>query len=1020
MKLPRLAIDNHQFTLVMVVLLTLAGLASFITMPRSEDPQVAPPATSIIVIYPGASPADIEQLIVDPIEEAINELDDIKKFHSESNDGMALITVEFTGDSDAGEKYNDVVQKVGQVRNTLPGDVMSIELIKWAISNTNILQVALSSDSTSYARLKKNAERLKKKLEQIPGVRRAKIWAVPDQQVRISLDIPKMAALKIPLKLVTGALQSANVNIPAGSMDIGDRKFNIRTSGRFTSLEEIRNTIIHARAGRPLRLSDIAHVEFIDEDQTYKARFNGRRSIFLTMNQKEGTNIFNVIDAARAEIESFKAELGTDSDLFYVFDQSKSVAKRLNVFFSNLAQGMLLVGFIIFLAFGFNLSLLITLVIPLSIVIAIAFVDLSGYGLQQMSIVAMVIALGLLVDNAIVVTENIIRFQKMGYARVEAAIKGVGQVGWAVVSSTVTTVLAFVPIIMMQDMTGKFIRSMPVTVVYILLASLLLALTLTPYLASRFLKEKPETKPRWLLRLFNGFITKTYRQRLRYVLANPKKILALTIAVFIFSLALFPLVGVSFFPKAEKNQFIININTPMGSTLDYTDGIARRVEDMLDRAPQIAGYASNIGRGNPQIYYNVQPKNESSNHAQLFVQLSTEDKGIIAAYLDSLRRETARIPGARIDVKEFQQGPPVEAPIAIKILGDDLDELTRIARHVEKMMRETTGMINIENPLATSATDLYVSINREKAALSGIPLHEIDQTIRAALTGQEIGSYRDNQGEDYPLTLRLPRPDKMHIRDFAKIYLNTPQGEAVPLAQLAEITFKETPAVITHFKTQRNVTLKADAADGYSVNSLTAGLIEQLDNYDWPGGYGYYVGGELESRQESFGGMGKAALVALIAIFGVLVLQFRSYRQPLIVFSAIPLAITGSILALLVSGYSFSFTAFIGLTSLIGIVINNSIILVDYTNQLRAEGANINEALIKAGETRFTPIILTTATTIGGLLPLTLGGGTLWAPMGWTIIGGLTLSTVLTLLIVPTLYTVFSKESEISAETRKV
>ncbi len=1017
MKLPRLAIDNHQFTLVMVVLLTLAGLASFITMPRSEDPQVAPPATSIIVVYPGASPADIEQLIVDPLEEAINELDDIKKFNSESNDGMALINVEFTGDSDASEKYNDVVQKVGQVRNTLPRDIMSIELIKWAISNTNILQVALSSDSASYARLKKDAERLKKRLERIPGVRRAKIWGVPEQQVRVSLDMPKMAALKIPLKQVAAALQSANANIPAGSMDIGDRKFNIRTSGRFASLEEIRNTIIHARAGRPLRLKDIASIEFLDEDQTYKARYNGRRSIFLTMNQKEGTNIFNVIDAARDAIESFEKELGGDTRLFYVFDQSGSVAKRLNVFFYNLAQGMLLVGFIIFLAFGFNLSALITLVIPLSIVIAIAFVDLSGYGLQQMSIVAMVIALGLLVDNAIVVTENIIRFQKMGHSRIEAAVKGVGQVGWAVVSSTVTTVLAFVPIIMMQDMTGKFIRSMPVTVVYILLASLLLALTLTPYLASRFLKKEPETEPRWLLRRFNRFIAGSYRRRLAYALSNPKKVLALTVAVFISSLALFPLVGVSFFPKAEKNQFIININTPMGSTLDYTDGIARRVEAMLDKTPRVTGYASNIGRGNPQIYYNVQPKNESSNHAQLFIQLGTEDKEVIASFLDSLRRETARIPGVRIDVKEFQQGPPVEAPIAIKILGDDLTELTRIARRVETMMRETAGIINIENPLATSATDIHVRINREKAAISGIALHEIDQTIRAALTGQEIGSFRDAEGEDYPLTLRLPRPERMRMRDFSKIYLNTPAGEAVPLSQLASITFKETPAVITHFKTQRNVTLKADAADGFSVDGLTAGLIKQLDNYDWPRGYGYYVGGELESRQESFGGMGKAALVALIAIFGVLVLQFRSFRQPLIVFSAIPLAITGSILALMISGYSFSFTAFIGLTSLIGIVINNSIILVDYTNQLRAEGMTINQALIKAGETRFTPIILTTATTIGGLLPLTLGGGTLWAPMGWTIIGGLTLSTVLTLLIVPTLYTVFSHEDEIIPQT---
>ncbi len=1009
MKLPRLAIQNHQFTIVMVILLTLAGLTSFLTMPRSEDPQVSPAATSIIVVYPGASPADIEQLIVDPIEEAVNELDDIKKFRSKSNDGLALITVEFYSGSDPNEKYNDVVQKVGQVRNSLPQDIMSIDLIKWAISNTNILQVALSADTVSYAELEKSSERLKKRLERIPGVKKAKIWAAPDQDVRVSLDMPKMAALKIPLKLVIGALQSANANIPGGSIDIGDSKFNIRTSGRFTSLDEIRNTIIHARLGMPLRLRDIASVGFVDEDETYLARYNGRRSVFITMNQKEATNIFNVMDAAKKEIEAFKSTMPADRQLFYVFDQSKSVAKRLNVFFSNLAQGMLLVGFIIFLAFGFNLSALITLVIPLSITIAIAFVDMSGYGLQQMSIVAMVIALGLLVDNAIVVTENIMRFQRMGRSRLQAAIEGVGEVGWAVVSSTVTTVLAFVPIIMMQDMTGEFIRSMPVTVVYILLASLLLALTLTPYLASRVLKEKPESEPRWMIKRFNSFIAGTYRKLLNYALKRSKLVIIIAVGAFILSLTLFPLVGISFFPKAEKNQFIINVNTPKGSTLTYTDHVARQIEILLKGSPIIKGYAANIGRGNPQIYYNVQPKNESSTHAQFFVEMNTEDKQKIGLYLDSLRIKTAKIPGARVDVKEFQQGPPVEAPIAIKVLGDNLKMLTKIARDVEAMMHSTKGVMNIDNPLATAATDIKVVINREKAAISGIPVHEIDQTIRTALTGTKISNYRDPSGDDHPITLRLQRMGKTRFSDFDKIYLSTSQGEPVPLSQLAQIEFIETPAVISHFKTQRNVTIKADAADGYSVDGLTTALIGQLDKYDWPRGYSYYVGGELESRQESFGGMGKAALVALIAIFGVLVLQFRSFRQPLIVFSAIPLAITGSVLALLFSGYSFSFTAFIGLTSLIGIVINNSIILVDYTNKLRQEGMATDAALIKAGETRFTPIILTTATTIGGLLPLTLGGGTLWAPMGWTIIGGLTLSTVLTLLVVPTLYKLYSR-----------
>ncbi len=1017
MKLPKLAIENHQFTNVFVILLVLFGVVSFLTMPRSEDPQVSPAGTSVIVIYPGANPADMEELIMDPIEEVINELEDIKEIKSTAKDGLAVVAVEFLSGSDPDDKYSEVVQKVNSIRNRLPEDIFSLELMKWTISDVSILQVALICDSADYVSLKKEAERLKENLERVGGVKKVKTWAYPEREVRVAVDLEKLANKHIPLTQVMGAIVNENQNLPGGSIDIGTRRFNIRTSGNYESPEAIRNTIVHSAEGKTVLLKDIADVRFDFEDKKYTARFNGRHAVFVTVTQKIGTNIFDVEGRLKEQIAEFEKKLPRHIDLDYAFDQSESVASRMNGFFLNLFQGLLLVGAIVLLAVSLRAALIVMLAIPISIAIGIGFVDLSGFGLEQMSIAGLVIALGLLVDNAIVVIENITRYMRMGLSKKEAAIKGTGQIAWAVVSSTATTVLAFVPIMMMQNITGEFIRSMPVTVVYTLSASLLISLILTPYLSSKWLRRRDAEHESKLRGILNRQIENQYRRSLNFALKNPLRVVIIALLVFIGSLALFPLVGVSFFPKAEKPQFIININTPQGSSLAFTDSVTAQVETVLMSYDDIRHYAANIGHGNPRIYYNVISRNEQATHAQIFVQLKKHDLKRFRQIIHELRERFADFAGTKIEVKEFEQGPPFEAPIAIRILGDNLDVLKRIAGNVETIVRTTGGTININNPLGTSKTDLQININRAKAGMSGVPMTEIDRTVRTAVAGLAVSRFRDAQGEEYNIVVRLPFKNKLTVADLERIYVSSLSGAQIPLMQLASVEFKASPQLITHYNLQRNVTITADVESGTTVDDAMLIIQPQLDEYNWPKGYRYAIGGELEKREESFGGMAKAVLVALIGIFGVLVLQFRSYTQPLIVFSAIPMAIIGSVLALLVTGYSFSFTAFIGLTSLVGIVVNNSIILVDYTNQLRREeNKGIVEALKEAGKTRFMPIVLTTATTVGGLLPLTLGGGTMWAPMGWTIIGGLLMSTFLTLIVVPVLYKLYTKEEVLITE----
>jgi len=1008
MRLPRLALDNHQFTSVLIILLVIFGLVSFLTMPRSEDPLVSPAGSSIIVIYPGATPADMEELIVDPIEEVINELDDIKKMTSTAKDGLALIGVEFITGSDPDDKYSDVVQKVNSIRNTFPADILSLEINKWTISDVQILQIALHSSTAAYARLEYEADVLKQQLEKTAGVQKVKTWAYPEQEVRISIDLVRMAQFNLSLSQVIQSMQSANQNIPGGSIDIGSKKFNIQTSGSYQTLEDIKNTIIHAAGGRLLYLHDIADVAMDYEELSYYARFKNQRSVFVTVSQKPGTNIFDIIDQLNEKIGHFRSALPPEISLSYAFDQSESVSTRITSFFMNLLQGLFLVGLVVLAAVGIRAAFIVILVIPISILIAIGFIDLSDFGLQQMTISGMVIALGLLVDNAIVVIENISRFMRQGYAAEEAAVKGTEQIAWAIVSSTATTVLAFVPMIMMKNVTGDFIRSMPATVVYTLSASLLVALILTPYLASKYLHIDRQSSINRLQQLLNRFISVNYKNILSYALDKPKRIIAIAISVFILSLGLFPLIGISFFPKAEKPQFIINIDTPEGTSLDQTDKTAQEVEKILAEYSQIRHFATNIGHGNPRIYYNVIPKNETSTHAQIFVLINAYEPESFEVLINALRERFAQFAGAKIEVKEFEQGPPVEAPIAIRVIGEDLEALRVLSLRVEQIFSQTPGAVNINNPLTTTKNDLQVRINREKAGMLGVPLIEIDRTIRASIAGLSVSKYRNEKGKEFDIVVQLPVDDKTDLEDLDRVYVSSVSGAQIPLMQLAALEFKASPLVINHYNLERSVTITADVERGYSVEAVTGQIANKLDKLRWSRGYRYDIGGEQESREESFGGMSQAVLVALIGIFGVLVLQFRSYRQPLIVFSAIPLAVIGSILALLITNNTFSFTAFIGLTSLVGIVINNSIILVDYTNQLRAKGQDIIPALLEAGQTRFTPIILTTATTVGGLLPLTLAGGTLWAPMGWTIIGGLIVSTLLTLILVPVLYKIFS------------
>jgi multidrug efflux pump subunit AcrB len=627
-----------------------------------------------------------------------------------------------------------------------------------------------------------------------------------------------------------------------------------------------------------------------------------------------------------------------------------------------------------------------------------------GITINQLSIVGMVVALGLLVDDSIVVVENIERYLRLGYSRREAAMKATKQIGLAVIGCTVTLVFAFLPLMFLPEGAGDFIRSLPAAVVTTVLASLFVSLTIVPFLSSRILSNHENPEGNLFLRGLKKFIGGSYRRLLHSAIARPVTTLLVALVIFAGSLALVPVVGFSVFPASEKPMFLINIETPLGTSLQATDQVAKYVEKEINNIPDLKNYATNVGRGNPRIYYNVIPQNEVSNYAQLFVQLKETPPAEKRKLIDQLRTKFKFYPNARIEVKDFEQGPPVEAPIAIRLFSEDLDTLRSLAFKVEALLKKTPGTIYVNNELTTLKTDLQVKVNKEKAGLLGVPVSEIDRTIRMAVAGLNIGTFRKENGDEYNITVTLPRDERQTFDAFSKVYVTSVTGASIPLNQLADIRFETSPVTIKHYDKDRYTVTTAFVQSGYNTGKLTEGIIKQLDTMHFPPNSHYVAAGEVEASQESFGGLGTIVLITVFGILGTLILEFKTFRGTLIVLSVIPLGIIGAVLMLLATGNTFSFVAVIGLIALIGIEVKNSILLVDYTDQLRKQGMSLDKAIQEAGETRFVPIILTTLTAIGGLLPLVMENNPLYSPLALVIIGGLISSTLLTRIVTPVLY----------------
>lgn len=1004
MRISEFSVKNYQFTLIMFVMALLVGINSLLNMPRSEDPNIESPFFAVVAVYPGAGPQDMEELVVDPIEKSLSELEDVKTIISDIGDGLASVRIDFKYEVDVNEKYQEVVRTVNALRGELPQELYTLEVRRFRPSDVNIVQVALVSETAPYKEMEKQSDRLKESLETIKSLKNVETWGYPEQQVRVSLRLEQIAQQGIPINNVLGAIQSENVNIPGGNVWMNSRKFNVKTSGSYADAEEVRNTIVYSSGSKVVYLRDVATVDYGYGEESHLVRLDGKRAVFVTAALKVGENISNIKAQYQPILDEFSQRLPESIELVKNFDQTESVDRRLSGLGRDFIIAILLVS-ITLLPLGFRAAAVVMISIPLSLFIGLTFLDLLGFNINQLSIVGLVVALGILVDDSIVVVENIERWMREGLSKRQAAVEATKQIGLAVIGCTITLILAFVPLVFLPEASGDFIRSLPMAVITTVTASLLISLTIVPFLASRMLSKSHNPEGNLFLRLLKRAISGSYSRLLVVALNWPKISLLVAAAIFAGVLSLAPMVGFSLFPRSEKPQFLVNISAAPGSNLYETNRITRDVEATLAKYPEIKHQAVNVGHGNPRIYYNVIPQNDDAEFAQIFVQLQqdteTEEK---VKLIDHLRKEFSEYPNAKIEVKDFEQGPPVEAPVAIRIFGENMDTLRSLAFQVEDLVRATEGAIYVTNPLQGLKTNLHVNVNKDKSSLLGVPTSEIDKTIRLAISGLELGSFNNDDGDEYAINVSIPKGNYSELSVFDNLYVNNVQGQAIPLKQLADITFETSPPVIRHYDKQRFVTITAFVKTGHLAQTINNSMIEQLDRFPFPEGYSYVAAGEIEAQQQSFGGMGTIIIVTVFAFIAVLILEFGTFKSTLIVLSVIPLGIIGAILALLLTGNTFSFVAVVGLIALVGIEVKNSILLVDFTNQLRREGYELDAAIREAGEIRFVPIVLTSATAIGGLLPIALENNPLYTPLAWVIIGGLISSTLLSRIVTPVVY----------------
>ncbi len=1015
----RLALRRPAAILALLFFLVVAGIYSYVVLPRESFPDITIPFVFVTTTYEGVAPEDMEKLITIPIERKIKGISDLEEIRSTSAEGLSTVAVKFIPGVDIDDALQKVRDKVDQAKADLPEDLQDDPVIQEVnFSDIPVIRVVLSGPF-SLRRLQNFAEDLQDRIESIPGVLDARMTGGLEREIHVEFDLDRVGAYNVPFSSLINAVTRSNVNMPGGSMDIGEGKYLVRVPEDFKHPSEIFSIVAFVRDGKSVYLRDMALIRDSHKDPLTRSRINGEKSVTLAIQKRSGENILRVTDEVKRAVEEMRPLLPPALKVDLTSDMSHDVRLMVADLENNIISGLVLVLAVIFIFIGTQSAIFISLAIPYSMFITFAVLSSFGITLNMVVLFSLVLALGMLVDNGIVIVENIYRHMQEGKSRLEAARDATDQVAWPVITSTMTTLGAFAPILFWPGIMGEFMVFLPETVIISLSASLFVALVINPVLSSRYqrVREPPQNirnqqKVPWMKRGYLGFLSWSLGHRL---------IVVVIAFIFLISAATgFALFGkgTEFFPDTEPRRAYVHIKTPVGTNLDTSDGIVAQVEKIVSGYPDIQYVISNIGSvgGDP---FSQGGTGTHINRVALdfkdFHDRSRPSSELVKEIREKLLKS---VQGAELQVEKEKEGPPTGPAVNIEITGENILTLGELAHRVQDKIKDIPGLVDLKDNFVRGKPEIRVRVDKEKAALLNLDTYTIAYTVKAAINGVKVGVFREGKDE-YDILARLPEKDRRSVESLKRITISGPRGEPIPLTSVSEVSLATGLGAIQRLDQKRVVTVSGDVA-GANANQVIQEIDKRLKHdFEWPRGYLYRFTGEQKEQEKSQAFLSKAFVGAIFVILMILLSQFNSFITPIIILSSVVLSLIGVFFGLLVTGTAFGIIMTgIGVISLAGVVVNNAIVFIDYYEQLMRDGLASRVALLQAGLTRFRPVMLTAITTILGLLPMAtgvsfdfrnlaweIGSETTqwWGPMAVAVIFGLGVATMLTLIVVPVL-----------------
>ena len=1010
------SVRRPVFIAMVMLALVVVGLISYFRLGMDLLPNLNIPYVTVAVVYPGAGPREIETEVTKRIEDAVATTRNVKHINSYSYEGVSAVVIEFEVGVEPDIAAQDIRDKVAPIERELPQDAERPVISKVDVEARSVMELAVSS-KLPLIRLRRMAKDvIAPRLERVNGVASANVYGGLEREIQVAVDRARLQAYDFSFDQLANALALGNLNVPAGHINDIGRRFTVRVPEEYGSVEQIRNTMIMTPDG-PVRLSDVAQVRDTHKEQETVTRLNLKPTVNISVVKVAEANIVQTAARLREAVDELNRELPEGTAVTVVLDRSEFARDSVADVTNNLLLGGLLAVIVVFLFLrSFRSTIIASFALPTSVISAFGLLYFAGFTLNMMSMLALALAIGMLIDDAIVVIENIYRHVEEGEEPRDAAINGTSEIALAVMAITFTIVAVFAPIAFMRGIAGQFFRQFGLTVAFAVLVSLFVSLTLTPMLASRLLrparKEKKQGGVLGRIGAFYDQIDSFYRGALAWSLRHRGLVVAIGVVSFAFGLFLIAVVlPKETFPTLDADDFEAGLTLPGGTSLQSTDQVAREVEKMLLTVPEVERVLARVGGGGAAT--SIFGGGRGANQATIDVKLKSRRPRTALQIVDEVRERLREWPDLKSSVNVTGMMGGSQSPIQIDLTGPNYDELLRIATRWKNAIRDVPGVADLDLSVQPGSPEANLRVDRVKAANLGLTPGQVALSLRAAVDGAVPTKYRD-QGDEYDVRVQLQARDRRHVSQLDDLAIAATNGNLIPLREVSDIRYATGPTVITRTDKQRTVSVQGNLASGYVSGPVIQQVQQRLGplKAELPRGYGLAYRGEAERMREVFIPILFALALSVLFVYMVLAAQFESLIHPFTIGLSLPLSIVGAALFLFLAGATVNVMSLIGVVMLMGLVTKNAILLVDYTNTLRKRGLERNDALLRAGPTRLRPILMTTAAMVFGMLPIALGlgkGAEMRAPMAIAVIGGLLSSMFLTLLMVPVVYTIFDE-----------